>query len=239
MTRPVKWGGAYAARLVAATLAEYGTTCHLCGAEGATSADHLIPRSRGGPDTLDNLRPAHLSCNKRRGDMTLDEWRAVNDSATTGFVVVIGPPGAGKTTHVHAQARRGDLVIDLDALAVALQPPGADTHDHTARVLAVAQAARHAAIRAADRARAAGRVWIIDTHPPPERMAEYDQRGWRVVVVDPGHDTTVARARAAGRPPRALSAIERWYRHPPVVDRHQTHTPTKSSLSQLNPSRNW
>ena len=41
--------------------------CHWCGAP-ADSADHWpIPRSRGGPDTLDNLRAACLPCNVSRG----------------------------------------------------------------------------------------------------------------------------------------------------------------------------
>lgn len=73
---PRKWGGRVAARLVRLTLDAYGTTCHLCGAGGANSADHIIPRSRGGADTLANLRPAHLRCNKQRGDMPLAEWFA-------------------------------------------------------------------------------------------------------------------------------------------------------------------
>lgn len=68
-----RWGGALARRLTAATLARYGTVCHLCGRAGATTADHLTPRSRGGQDTLDNLRPAHLRCNQSRGNKPLAE----------------------------------------------------------------------------------------------------------------------------------------------------------------------
>lgn len=74
MKRP-KWGGAYAARLVRATLDQYGPQCHLCRDPApATTADHIIPRSRDGPDTLANLRPAHKRCNQRRGNRTLAEW---------------------------------------------------------------------------------------------------------------------------------------------------------------------
>lgn len=74
-----KWGGRPAAALVAATLDYYGDRCHLCGRPGADSADHVIPRDRGGPDRLDNLRPVHHNapprCNRRRGGMTMQEWR--------------------------------------------------------------------------------------------------------------------------------------------------------------------
>lgn len=74
-----KWGGAAGAALVRATLAHYGDRCHLCGRPGADSADHVIPRERGGPDALANLRPVHHNrpprCNRRRGAMTMGEWR--------------------------------------------------------------------------------------------------------------------------------------------------------------------
>lgn len=68
------WAGRFAAELTALCLATFGRRCHLCGRPGATTADHLIPRNAGGPDHIDNLRPAHLSCNSSRQDMPLAEW---------------------------------------------------------------------------------------------------------------------------------------------------------------------
>ena len=75
-----KWGGRRAGALVRATLATYGDRCHLRGPRcrgTATTADHLIPRSRNGPDTLENCRPACKPCNQQRGAMTLTEWRTL------------------------------------------------------------------------------------------------------------------------------------------------------------------
>ena len=66
-----QWGGRRAQRLVQLTLATYGDTCHWCGLPGADSADHLIPRSHGGDDSLDNLRPIHRRCNSSRGNRPL------------------------------------------------------------------------------------------------------------------------------------------------------------------------
>ena len=47
------------------------TTCALCGQGPRENdpwvADHIIPRANGGADTIDNLQPAHRSCNGRRG----------------------------------------------------------------------------------------------------------------------------------------------------------------------------
>lgn len=57
------------------------THCHLCGGpfndpRDPPVADHVVPRSLGGSDELDNLRPAHRSCNGSRGtDTKWELWR--------------------------------------------------------------------------------------------------------------------------------------------------------------------
>lgn len=74
----MKWHGDTSSKMLRLVMATYGWQCHLCGlpidpdAKPRTpeymSADHLIPRSMGGTHTLDNLRPAHMGCNARRGN---------------------------------------------------------------------------------------------------------------------------------------------------------------------------
>lgn len=59
----------------------YGTICHLCNGEVDLDAprqpglpgwemglhvDHVIPLSKGGDDTLENVRPSHGKCNIRK-----------------------------------------------------------------------------------------------------------------------------------------------------------------------------
>ena len=41
--------------------------CHEPVGEDVFSVDHIVPLSKGGPHLLDNLQPAHLSCNSRKG----------------------------------------------------------------------------------------------------------------------------------------------------------------------------
>ncbi|KKO87262.1 HNH endonuclease [Corynebacterium ulcerans] len=72
------WGGRSAARIRKQVLETYGDICHLCGRPGADSADHIIPRSRGGKDELDNLRPAHGRCNSSRGNKSMTQYRDRN-----------------------------------------------------------------------------------------------------------------------------------------------------------------
>lgn len=64
------WSGRYAARIRERVREIYGETCWICGRQilEGFSVDHVIPRSRGGTDEIENLRPAHGLCNSRRGN---------------------------------------------------------------------------------------------------------------------------------------------------------------------------
>jgi 5-methylcytosine-specific restriction endonuclease McrA len=74
------WGGRKAQQYVELTLATYGEVCWLCGLRGATSADHIIPRSRGGAVyDLRNLGPAHKSCNESRGNRPAAAFDLIED----------------------------------------------------------------------------------------------------------------------------------------------------------------
>jgi 5-methylcytosine-specific restriction endonuclease McrA len=54
-----------------AILAEHGLTCHICREPIADRTDlhfdHVIPLSRGGAHSAENIRPAHARCNLRKG----------------------------------------------------------------------------------------------------------------------------------------------------------------------------
>jgi 5-methylcytosine-specific restriction endonuclease McrA len=64
----------------AAILVEHGMTCHLCGASIESfddlHFDHVVPLSRGGTHTADNIRPAHELCNLRKGSKLMEELKA-------------------------------------------------------------------------------------------------------------------------------------------------------------------
>jgi hypothetical protein len=82
-------------------------TCHLCGEEvsddpmiwtdkSKPSLDHIIPRSEGGDDYPSNIRLAHLSCNKARGDREVPF--DVSDYIRTGIVASNGASSESKRT---------------------------------------------------------------------------------------------------------------------------------------------
>ncbi len=49
--------------------------CQYCGATERLTLDHVHPKSRGGPDTWENLIAACVPCNNRKGNKTPEEAR--------------------------------------------------------------------------------------------------------------------------------------------------------------------
>ncbi len=50
-----------------------GMKCQYCGSLSDLTIDHVLPRSRKGPSSWDNLTTACRNCNARKGDSTPDE----------------------------------------------------------------------------------------------------------------------------------------------------------------------
>lgn len=55
-------------------LVERGKACAYCGAPGEFQWEHIIPVSRGGPNTIDNMVLACASCNAAKGTRDPFEW---------------------------------------------------------------------------------------------------------------------------------------------------------------------
>ena len=65
----------------------YGTDCYICnkaidfdapkrgpGSDLSSWPDHIVPTSRGGENTIRNVRPCHRKCNQSKYTMTYDEF---------------------------------------------------------------------------------------------------------------------------------------------------------------------
>jgi 5-methylcytosine-specific restriction endonuclease McrA len=57
-------------------VATYGGRCAYCDVEAPLHADHRIPLSRDGSNSIDNILPACARCNLRKHAMTEAEFRA-------------------------------------------------------------------------------------------------------------------------------------------------------------------
>ncbi len=51
-----------------AVFARDGWECQYCGTRGALTVDHVIPRSKGGGSTWENIVASCAPCNRRKGD---------------------------------------------------------------------------------------------------------------------------------------------------------------------------
>ncbi len=125
------------------------------------------------------------------------------------ITVVIGHVCSGKTTYVLANARRGDVIIDMDRLAHAMTTDDTPDHDYPQHVADIAKAARWAAIDEAVRRHRAGGfdLWVIHAYPDEKDLAIYRRCGAAIHEVEA--DATTLRLRASmGRPARVRRLLE-------------------------------
>jgi hypothetical protein len=105
------------------------------------------------------------------------------------ITIVTGPPCGGKSTYIRENAEPGDIVIDMDLIALALTFGGVGSHAYPEKVRGVARAARNAAVKQALAVAQGERrlgVWIIHTDPGRDAQQMYRVSGARFVEVNPG-----------------------------------------------------
>jgi len=130
------------------------------------------------------------------------------------LAVITGPPCAGKSTHVEHNARAGDIVIDLDRIALALSAVGARHHEYPKHVRSTAIAARKAAIQSAiGHHKRGARVWLIHSKISPAQRHEYELDGAKILDLDPGEAVCLERS-IGQRPAEIIAIIKQWYETP-------------------------
>ena len=77
---------------------EYGEACSYCGFEDSVmTVDHIIPRSKGGLDILENLLPACRKCNYSRGNRMTGGF--FENLRTPPTLHVLNPPKNVSVSH--------------------------------------------------------------------------------------------------------------------------------------------
>jgi len=146
----------------------------------------------------------------RKYNAEVTRLRSVSKMQVT---VIAGRPGSGKSTYVKDHMQPGDLLVDYDAIGMALsgQPP----HHRSVHLTPFISAAEHAILRRLERPSEVERVWILTARPDPiERRALVARLAATLIELDVPPEECIARIQAdPARPPMTddfREYIERW-----------------------------
>lgn len=169
------------------------------------TADHEDPLGLGGPQT-GVLKVLCRSCNSAKQD-------SLPAPSVPGLTVTLisGPPCGGKSSYLLKHAGASDLVVDYDAIAVALQPAGS-THNPVEAHKHFIWEARDAIL---ERLRLGNHgvrnAWVILSAPKRKDRERYRQRyGAQVVVVISPEDVCLRRAMGE-RPADWYNYVRKWF----------------------------
>lgn len=127
------------------------------------------------------------------------------------ITVLWGPPCSGKSTYIAQRARPGDVIIDLDRIALALTTDTTHHHEYGEPIRVIAQAARRAAIDAALADHGPGDLWVIDSGATHRKRAWWRTRHHATVIeLDTPLEVCLERARAE-RPAWGERRVREWF----------------------------
>lgn len=133
------------------------------------------------------------------------ELDALRATSTAKIILVTGPPCAGKTTYVQQVKADRDLVIDYDAIAVALGSP--DSHAHPKSLVPYIIKARTTLLDRIAQRQPTTNVWIIACTPTQaERTLAHD-----TVVLATAATLCKERAAQLDRPATWPRLIDEWH----------------------------
>lgn len=144
--------------------------------------------------------------------------------------IIVGPPCAGKSTHILGASKEGDVLIDFDTIAIAIgaNEPHASDGDIKEIALEMRQSAIDKILKGLD-----ATAWIIHTNPSSKTIKTYVNNDAVFTVLDPGIDECKKRATDDNRPDGTIEAIEKWYSSQPEIPEECLISPDLKSFHKL------
>lgn len=210
---------------ITALIAKRGRRCEMCGAaQCRIFGDHIIELSDGGaPLDQTNIMLLCGSCHTtktaaaRKIREAKKEPNAIRYAHTRmDITLVCGPPRAGKNTYVTGNMRKGDLVLDLDAIWAALSlTPSHEAPESNFVFACEARDAIYARI-AQGSPQPGHRGWIISQAPTSRQRHDLSEKvgATRIVIIATPEAECIRRLSSSNDPRphgEMQQAIQRWW----------------------------
>ena len=127
--------------------------------------------------------------------------------------IITGPPCSGKSTYAQTHAKPGDMVIDLDRIALSISVEGTEHHIYPLAIRNTARLMRKAALPAAVGHARKANTYLIDSKPGTRSRAIYKKNGATFIELSAPIATLVERCRNE-RPPWVMQTLMAWWDEP-------------------------
>jgi predicted ABC-type ATPase len=127
--------------------------------------------------------------------------------------IITGPPCVGKSTWVRSKAQPGDIVIDLDRIALSITAEETPHHEYPAHIRKAAIIIRRTAVEIALGYSLKGNSYIIHAKPTSKAMGRYKKRNAIMVELEAPFNVLMERAKAE-RPPHIWKTLATWWEEP-------------------------
>lgn len=177
--------------------------------------DHIKPKAQGGSDLLSNVQTLCSTCHqiKTNKESVGKDYCSLRPTwirkPNIPVTVVCGAPASGKSTYVAASKKKGDHIIDLDAIASKLA--GSTEHTWSFDVLNKAIQQRNKMLDAlADASHA--KAWFIVCEPSAAHRGWWrDQLNAKTVVIETPAHVCEQRIAADKERARQIGNAEGWW----------------------------
>jgi predicted kinase len=127
--------------------------------------------------------------------------------------IITGPPCVGKSTWVRERAKTGDIVVDLDRIALAITAEATPHHEYPADIRKAAIMLRQSAVAIAMSYARKGTAYVIHAKPSGRALNKYLRAGAQLIELNAPMDVLMARAKAE-RPQHIWQTLSRWWDEP-------------------------